>query len=200
MNHRRTYHSFTVLPDGNVLVTGGGPTTAATDTTNAILAAEMWSPVTETFTTLASMHAPRLYHSEALLMPDGRVLVSGGGRFDEATLPTDQFSGEFYSPPYLFKGPRPLIASAPATVHYGQAFSVGTPDASRIASVSMVRLGAATHGVNMAQHYVPLSFTGGSGQLMINGPVNGNFAPPGYYMLFLVDTNGVPSVAAIVRL
>ena len=104
------------------------------------------------------------------------------------------------TPPYLFKGARPVIASAPATVPYGQSFVVDSPDASRIASISMLRLGAVTHGVNMAQHYVPLSFTSGGTQLTINGPVNANLARPGYYMLFLIDTNGVPSVAAIVHL
>jgi hypothetical protein len=196
----RTYHSFTVLPDGNVLVTGGGPTTAATDTANAILKAEMWSPANETWTTLAKMHAPRLYHSGAFLMPDGRVLVWGGGRFDDATLPTDQFSAEFYSPPYLFKGTRPVITSAPSALSYGQPFVVQTPDATRIAKVSMMRFGAATHGVNMAQHYAPLTFTVGANQLTINAPASSNDAPPGYYMLFLVDTNGVPSVSAIVHI
>src|SRR4029079_900940 len=99
-----------------------------------------------------------------------------------------------------FKGPRPVIASAPGTLAYGQPFVVNTPDASRIGTVSMMRLGAATHGVNMAHQYVPLSFTTGSNQLTINGPVNSNVARPGYYMLFLVDPNGVPSFAAIVHL
>ena len=76
----RAYHVFTMLPDGNVLVTGGGRTTGQADTANAVYQAELWSPTSETWTTLSSMQAPRLYHGTALLMPDGRVLVSGGGR------------------------------------------------------------------------------------------------------------------------
>ena len=112
----RTYATLTLLPDGTVLATGGGPTTAATDTANAILQPEVWSPTTESWTLLGPMHAPRLYHSEALLMPDGRVLVHGGGRFDDATLPTDQFNAEFFAPPYLFKGTRPVISSAPTSI------------------------------------------------------------------------------------
>jgi chitodextrinase len=200
MAFARTYHTLTLLPDGTVLATGGGPTTAATDTAHAIMQAELWSPNTETWTTLASMHAPRLYHSEAVLLPDGRVVVLGGGRFDDDTLPTDQFNAEFFTPPYLFKGPRPVIVSAPSTLSFGQGFTIQTPDAARIASVALLRFGAVTHALNMGQRYVPLSFTVGSGSLNVTAPANSNVATPGNYMLFLVDTNGVPSVAAQVRL
>ncbi|HET7539704.1 MAG TPA: fibronectin type III domain-containing protein, partial [Polyangiaceae bacterium] len=199
MQYPRTFHVETILPDGNVLVTGGGPTTAALDVANGILPAEMWSPTSETFTSMAAMHVPRLYHATALLLPDGRVVVGGGGRFDNATLPTDQFTAEFYSPPYLFKGPRPVISSAPSTLQYGQSFSVQTPDAARIASVSLIRFGSTTHQINMAQRFLPLTFTASSSALTVTAPANSNLAIPGYYMLFIVDTNGVPSVAATVH-
>jgi hypothetical protein len=208
----RTYHTLTLLPDGNVLVTGGGWTTGATDVSNAVLAAEMWSPTAETWTTLASMNAPRLYHSEALLLPDGRVLVCGGGRFDDVTLPTDQFSAEFFSPPYLFRGSRPAITSAPSQLSYGagQSFTVNftVQSPAHIAQVSLIRFGGVTHDINMSQRFLPLSFAdAGNGSLTITGvvspsgpiPFNANLAPPGYYMLFLVDSNGVPSLAAIVH-
>jgi chitodextrinase len=200
MRFARTYHTLTILPDGNVLVTGGGPTTAPTDTAHAILAAELWSPATETWTTLGSMSAPRLYHSAALLMPDARVLVLGGGRFDDSTVSTDQFNAEFFAPPYLFKGPRPVISSAPATIQLGQTFTVQTPDAARIASVALLRFGSVTHAINMAQRFVPLTFTAGTASLSVNAPANSSLATPGNYMLFLVDTNGVPSISATVRL
>ncbi|HYS11315.1 MAG TPA: fibronectin type III domain-containing protein [Myxococcales bacterium] len=196
MQYARTYHTLTILPDGNVLVTGGGPTTAPTDTGAAIRPVELWSPSSETWTTLGSMSAPRLYHSEALLMPDARVLIMGGGRFDDSTLPTDQFNAEFYAPPYLFKGPRPVIRSAPAQIQLGQTFVVQTPDAARIASVALMRFASVTHTINMAQRYLPLAFTAGSGSLTVTAPANANLATPGNYMLFLVDTNGVPSIAA----
>jgi hypothetical protein len=200
MAFKRTYHTLTMLPDGNVLCTGGGPTTAATDTGNAVLAAEIWSPATETWTTVAAEAAPRLYHSEALLMPDARVLVMGGGRFNGINeIATNQLNAEFYSPPYLFKGARPTISSAPATLTYGQVFTVQTPDAARIASVSLIRYGAVTHSINMAQVYLPLTFSAGSGSLTVTAPASGNLAPPGYYMLFIVDSNGVPSIAATTR-
>jgi hypothetical protein len=195
----RTYHTTTVLPDGNVLVTGGGTTTGAVDIAHAVLPVELWSPVTESWTTLASMSAPRLYHSEALLLPDARVEISGGGRFDDLSASADQFNVEFFAPPYLFKGSRPVIASAPSQLAYGQNFSVQTPDAARIAKVSLIRFGSVTHTFNMSQRFLPLSFSVGAGSLTVTAPVDANLAPGGNYMLFIVDTNGVPSVAAIVH-
>ena len=145
------------------------------------------------------MNAPRLYHSEALLLPDGRVVVLGGGRFNGIDESTDQLSAEFFSPPYLFKGSRPVISSAPGQLSYGQPFTVQTPDASRIANVSLIRFGAVTHAINMGQRFLPLNFTVGTGSLTVTAPANSNLAPPGNYMLFILDTNGVPSLAAIVH-
>jgi hypothetical protein len=212
MSFPRTYQNATSLPDGTVLVTGGGITTDAVGVDTAVLPAELWSPGTgpgtETWRTLAAMNAPRLYHSEALLLPDGRVVVLGGGRFNSIDEPTDQLSAEFFSPPYLFKGPRPTITSingivpaSPSQLTYGQNFTVQfqTPDASGIATVSLIRFGAVTHCINMGQRYLPLTFTAASGSLTVTAPANSNLATPGNYMLFLVNTNGVPSVAAIVH-
>jgi hypothetical protein len=196
----RAYHTLTVLPDGNVLVTGGGPTTDAVGVSDAIRTAELWSPVTETWTTMANMQKPRLYHSTALLLPDGRVIVMGGGRFNGVNEPTDQLNAEIYSPPYLFKGARPTISFVQTQIGYGQAIAVQTPDASRIAKVSLIKLASVTHAFNMDQHYVPLSFTAGSGTLNVQTPPNGNLAPPGHYILFILDTNGVPSVGSIVNI
>jgi hypothetical protein len=198
MAFARTYHNTTLLPDGTVLVTGGGTTTNAVGVSDAVLPAELWSPNTESWTTLASMSAPRLYHSEALLLPDGRVLVSGGGRFNGVNEPTDQLSTEFFAPPYLFKGSRPVITGAPSQLIYGQPFSVQTPS-TQIANVSLVRFGAATHAFNMAQRFIRLTFSAGSGALSVNAPANSDVAPPGNYMLFIVNSSGVPSVAAIVH-
>jgi hypothetical protein len=201
MAFTRTFHNSTLLPDGSVLVTGGGTTTGAADLPNAVLPAEVWSPTTETWTTLASMSVPRLYHSEALLLPDGRVLISGGGRFNEDNAPSYQYSAQFFSPPYLFKnsGLRPTITSAPSQLFYGQNFSVATPDAARIAKVSLIRFGSVTHDINMSQRFLPLSFVVGNGLLTVTAPVDSKLAPPGNYLMFIVDANGVPSVAAIVH-
>jgi hypothetical protein len=196
----RTYHTLTMLPDGTVLATGGGPTTDALGVGSAILAAELWSPVTETWTTLASMQKPRLYHSTALLLPDARVVVMGGGRFNEGIAPTDQLNSEYFSPPYLFKGPQPVISSAPSTATYGGNIPVQTPDAANIASVSLIKLGSVTHAFNTDQRFLTLPFATAGGTLNVQAPANANLAPPGYYMLFILNTNGVPSVAAILQI
>ncbi len=156
----RSYLNLTILPDGQVLTTGGSSNTDLANFSAAVYEAELWSPTTQTWTTLSRMQTPRLYHSTALLLPDARVLVAGGGRQNGLTLPDpkDQESAEIFSPPYLFKGPRPVISSAPAVVSYASAFSVVTPDAARVASVSLIALGAVTHSINQNQRFVPLTF------------------------------------------
>ena len=127
------------------------------------------------------------------------MLISGGGRFGGTSV-DDQLSAEIFSPPYLFKGARPVITAAPGTLAYNAGFSVTTPDAARIATVSMIPLGSVTHHFNFNQRYVSLPFQVNGGALTVQSPANANFAPPGYYMLFIVDTAGIPSVAAILRI
>ena len=175
-------------------------TTDAVGVSEAVSQAELWSPVSETWTTMASMQKPRLYHSIALLLPDGRVLAAGGGRFNGVNEPTDQLSSETYSPPYLFKGIRPAIGSAPQTATYNGTIAVQTPDAARIAAVSLIRLGSVTHAFNRDQRFLQLPFTIVSDALNVQTPANANLAPPGHYMLFILKTNGVPSMAAILQL
>jgi hypothetical protein len=197
----RSYHTLTSLPDGTVLVTGGGQSTDTFDEDNAVLAAESWSPVTETYTMMASMSVPRLYHSTALLLPDGRVLVAGGGRFGNGAGDIhDKLNAQLYSPPYLFKGARPTISSAPTLLSYGANISVSSPDAARIASVAFIPLGTVTHHFNQSQRFLRLPFQPVGTTLTVQTPNNANEAPPGYYMLFIVDDTGVPSVASIVKI
>jgi hypothetical protein len=200
MNFARTYHTMVMLPDGNVLVTNGGQTTDAVGVGVAVLQPEMWSPATQVFTKLASMVSPRLYHSNAMLLPDGRVLTAGGGRFNGVNEPTDQLSAEIYSPPYLFKGSRPAIGAAPSTVNYATNFSVVTSDATQISSVALIALGVVTHAFDQNQRYVPLTFQQTTGGLTVQAPNSANLAPPGYYMLFIIGSNGVPSVASMVKI
>ncbi len=194
----RAFHNLTILPDGNVLVTGGELILDGSSIAQAVYQAEMWSPTTETWKTMALGQVPRLYHSTALLLPDARVLVAGGG----ADFPVaDQTAGEYYSPPYLFKGPRPTITSAPATAQSGTSFVVRpSPDTASIASISLIRPGAVTHQFNEDQRFLNLSFQQSGETLRVQAPANANLAPPGYYMLFLVNTNGVPSIATFMKL
>jgi fibronectin type 3 domain-containing protein len=196
MSFPRSFLNLTNLPDGTVLATGGGTDKSGFVDSNAVLQPEDWNPGTGSWTTYASMSAPRLYHSVALLLPDGRVYVSGGGGDPGVT---DQKSAQIFSPPYLFKGPRPTISSAPATLEYGSSAFVGTPDAASIARVSLIRTGSVTHAFDQNTRAMQLSFTQTAGGINVTIPSNRNNIPPGYYMLFLVNAEGVPSIAPFVR-
>jgi hypothetical protein len=199
MQYKRRQMNATLLADGKVLATGGTSTLGFNDAAQAVLPAEMWDPATGNWTTMASMAVPRLYHSTALLLPDGRVLSAGGGRPAPAN-GVDNSNVEIYSPPYLFQGTRPHLVSAPASINYGASFTVNTPDASDVVKVTWVRLGVVTHAFNMNQRINRLAFTVGDSILTITAPANRNLTPPGHYMLFLINSKGVPSIAKIVQI
>jgi fibronectin type 3 domain-containing protein len=198
MNYARSYQNLTLLPDGTAFASGGMATSDGVDLSQAVLPTEIWDPGTETWTTTASMSVGREYHSTALLLPDGRVLMAGGGQLPGSTA-TNEYNAQLYSPPYLFKGSRPTIGSAPSLVQYGSTFQISTPDAAGIASVSLIRTPAVTHDFDQNQRFLPLTFTQGNGVLTVQAPAQANLAPPGYYMLFIVNASGVPSVASFVR-
>lgn len=199
MDTARVYHTLTMLADGRVLAVGGEATSDQSVYSSGVLPAEIWDPATGQWTTIGSIADARNYHSTAVLQPDGTVLIAGGGH-DEVNDSNGEFNEQVYSPSYLFDGPRPSITSAPASALYGSSMTVSTPDAASIGSVNLVSFGADTHQSDMDQHFVPLSFTAGSGSLTVQAPANGAFAPPGDYMLFIVSKTGVPSVAATVHL
>lgn len=187
----RRHINATLLADGKVLVTGGTSGAGFNDTTRPVFPAELWDSATETWTTMASQTVGRFYHSVAVLLPDGRVLSAGG----DAT-----FQTEIYSPPYLFKGTRPTISSAPTTVNYGQSFFVGTPQATSITKAHWIRLPSVTHAFDMNQRINRLTISQASGGVNITAPSNVNLTPPGHYMLFLLNGSGVPSVAKIIQI
>jgi hypothetical protein len=197
MAYGRSYQNLTLLPDGTVLASGGMSTSDGTDLSKAVLPSEIWNPDTETWTTVASLTNGREYHSTALLLPDGRVLMAGGGALPGRA--TDQLNAEIYSPPYLFKGARPTIGSAPAGAAYGSSFDVTTPDAASITKVSLIRTASVTHSFDMNQRFQFLNFTTASGKITVQAPT-ASLAPPGDYILFLLNRNGVPSGGSIIRL
>jgi hypothetical protein len=201
----RRQHNLTVLADGSVLATGGNSSGASLVDLNAgVYPAELWSPATGQWRTLASMQVTRQYHSTALLLPDGRVLSAGGGICGTCdTVGYLAKNAEIFSPPYLFQAdgtlaPRPSIDAAPASTTYGATMAIGTPDPASISKVALIRLGAVTHSNNMEQRYIPLSFSPGATTITATAPDNSNIAPPGIYMLFILDANGVPSLARMV--
>lgn len=189
----RWNHNATLLPTGEVLVTGG----VAGDRVNPALrvnSSEIWNPATGSWRTVASSASMlRGYHSSSLLLPDGRVLHGGGG--DGASTP-ENLDYEIYSPPYLFKGARPVVTgTTPNTVAYGQQVFIETPDAASITKVTFIRFGSVTHAFDWAQRLVPLTFSQTTGGITVTIPSSRTAATPGPYLLFLVNGNGVPSVA-----
>ena len=209
LGYGRRQHNLTVLPDGTVLVTGGNSSGEEyIDINNSVFAAELWDPTTGQWSVMAHMQTTRQYHSAALLLPDARVLTGGGGRCALCEeIGYHAQNAEIFSPPYLFKddgsgdlAPRPVIGSAPQALSYGYTFSIDSVDAESIAHVSLVRLSSVTHSVNMEQRLIPLTFTASSTFLNVAAPAHANIAPPGYYMLFVIDDSGVPSVAEFVQI
>lgn len=187
MHYGRSFLNNVILPDGTVLVSGGSDSLS-----NRILPAEIYDPATGIWREVAAMHRDRLYHSSALLLPDGRAIWAGAD---------SNHTAEVYSPPYLFRGARPSISSAPTSVQYGETFRIQTADAANIGSVVFMRPGATTHSQNMEDRLVPLTFSSPvAGALDIQAPTNPNIAPPGYYMLFILNQNKIPSVATFVHI
>jgi hypothetical protein len=173
-----------------------------------VYTAELWNPATGSWLNLASMQKTRQYHSMALLLPDARVMVGGGGIcsacYEVGYL---EKNVEIFSPPYLFKqdgsgeaAPRPSILSAPAQISYQQTFNISTEIPKNIRQVVLVRPSSVTHSVNFEQRRIPLSFSVKRNGFQASAPSDANIAPPGYYMMFIIDNNGVPSVAKMVKL
>lgn len=203
MQYPRRHLSATILADGEVLVTGGSAGPDFNPSTNLVYAGEIWNPATEQWRTVASAHVERVYHGSALLLPDGRVLKAGSGQPNGVGL-NAQFNAELYSPPYLYNpdgtpitASRPVITSAPASVTYGQHFQVQTENV--IAStVFWVRLGADTHAFNESQRVNYLSFSQTNTTVNVIAAPNANLAPPGPYLLFILNANNVPSVGQVI--
>ena len=150
--------------------------------------------------------AGRTYHSTALLLPDGRVLSSGSGEGGGVKFANSQRTAQIYSPPYLFNpdgtaAHRPPIASAPASLGYGQMIAVGSADAATVHRGTLIRLSSVTHAFNQSQLLYPLTFTAtGATTLQAAGPPTANVAPAGPYMLFLINDAGVPSQARMITI
>jgi hypothetical protein len=202
----RTVHNLVVVPYGDVYVMGGVGSRSLWST--AVRRPQRWTPGSPAFgdtLSLAPDPAVRDYHSSITLLPDGRLLSAGG---DLRPTPTDRnkYTATIWWPPYLFAddgslAPRPVITAAPPVLGYGHAFVVESPDAADIATLCLIRPASTTHGFDQEQRYVPLAFTmTGAGMLEAVSPESPNHAPPGWYLLFAVDGDSVPSVAQWVRL
>ncbi len=200
MSQARIEMDAVILPNGKVLAVNGSLNDE--DTTTASLNADLYDPASNTFSSAGANAFARLYHSGALLLPDATVLLLGGN----PARGTYEPHMEIYSPAYLFNSSgelatRPAITSVtPGVLGYGSSFQIQTPDAASITSAVLVRAGSPTHAFDMDQRLVGLNFTAGSGALNATAPPNGSIAPPGYYLLFILNSSGVPSVAQFVQL
>ncbi len=192
MNMPRSHANAMILPDGKVMIIGGGRNGLYED---PILNAEIYDPQTDTWTLLPAEQLGRMYHSTAVLLADGRVL-SAGQDYGQST-----YTAEIYRPAYLYRGARPVIANVPTNLRYGRPFAVATPDAASISRIALISLTTATHSVNNGQRYVEVPFIAEDDtRLRGIAPAHGNLAPPGHYMLFILNQAGVPSVAKFVRI
>jgi hypothetical protein len=191
-----------ILPDGKLLTVGGNA--AANNYGGTHFSAELYSKAANdlsgAWTEVAPHAIPAAYHSSALLLPDGTVLLSEDDRTKGATAGANH-RAQVYSPPYLFNGARPKMG-APATLARGQAFAItGTAVAPRtIASAVLIAPAAVTHGNDMHQRFIKLPITVSGSNVQATVPASTALVPPGYYMLFIVDSAGVPSIAKFVRI
>ncbi|POX49964.1 galactose oxidase-like domain-containing protein [Streptomyces sp. Ru72] len=190
-NQGKMYVSAVLMPDGKVLETGGGLHNRA----DPVYEASIFDPNTSTFDPVAADPQSRGYHSSAFLLPDGRIMATG----DNPGNGTWNHNVSIYSPPYLFKGSRPTITSVITNEWtYGttQRITVDRP----IAKAELIRPAAVTHSSDPNQRFVDLPLSVNGNNVDLNVTSNPNLAPPGWYMLFAVDANGVPSVAQWIHL
>jgi hypothetical protein len=201
----RMHLNTVLLPDRTVFVSGGSLKQESEPL--ARLQAELYEPAANAWRLMATATVPRLYHSTALLLPDARVVAAGGNPEGGGSVtwlppdPNEEMRLEVFSPPYLFRGPRPNIAAAPDTCHYGEQIAITTAHASDIRWVSLVRNGVTTHSFDAGQRLVDAPITARTGG-KVTASITGtpDLAPPGWYMLFLVDQHGVPSEAHWIHL
>jgi hypothetical protein len=214
MAHARRHLDLTILADGKVLASGGTSGDGFNNPCNqyAVYQAELWDKdngKNGEWSPIASMTRRRQYHSFAVLLIDGRVLV-GGNTGSAATKQCPEgnppeYQQEIFTPPYLFNpdgtpATRPTISYTPDVVNYNSQFLLLAPNAVSIDRVTMVRLSSVTHSINFNQRFNELTYSRIGNGLRVNTPAHANLAPPGHYMLFAINNAKVPSVAKIIKI
>ena len=201
MHHPRIHANGVLLPDGNVLVVGGmsiygGHTSDVHGVPGTVLEAEMYDPSANTWTRMAAQQKARVYHSTAILLPDGRVISMGSNPASKMI----EKSIEIFSPPYLFRGERPVINEYPEQITHSQPFSVAVDKARQIKKVVLMGLEVLTHVTNTDQLLLELKFDAVNDEkLEIQGPPTPAHLPRGYCLLFVLNQQGVPSVGKFVK-
>lgn len=201
MHNQRFMSEAVILPDGTIMMVGGASKGTATHSEDAVKDVELFDPnaTPPTWSTIGQIERARLYHSSALLLSDGRVFVAGstGHKWPPSKL---EMNIEVLSPPYWDK-PRPVINHAPSQASYSETFAIESPDAQDVESVALIRPSSDTHTNNMDQRYVELTILDrGNTRLRVKAPKDATFAPPSFYMLFLLNSRKVPSVAKFIQI
>jgi Domain of unknown function (DUF1929) len=196
------YPLAVILPDDTVLVTGGSRYYRGEHLSD-YYTARIYHPDTNTFTTAAAPSVGRDYHSEAVLLPDGRVATLGSNPLfsDKQDTSPAAFEQriEIYSPPYLFRGPRPTIAGGPQQVPLGSSATFTTSNPADIQKIRLIHPSAATHVTDVEQRSIALAFTRTAHGVQLRIPPQSGLVPLGWYMLFVDNYKGVPSVARWVQ-
>ncbi|MGF1597637.1 MAG: galactose oxidase-like domain-containing protein [Acidimicrobiales bacterium] len=203
----RQWVDATLLPDGRVLASGGAVKDAQANPGDPIASfgvaydAEIWDPATGQWSLQAPAAVPRLYHSTALLLPDGRVLTAGGG----APGPVDEVNAELFSPDYLHRADgtpteRPVIRSLSATIAgAGDRLGIEVDDPTAVARVTLVKTGAVTHSFDMDRRFVELPLVATDTGVEIELPANRAVLTPGFYLVTALDDEGIPSVSRMLH-
>jgi hypothetical protein len=182
------YTGAVILPDDTVLQTGG----AADYRKDSVLSASIFNPRSNTFSPAAAPFVGRNYHSEALLLPDGRVATFGSNPIDNSF----EMRIEVYSPAYLFQdGPRPQITGGNKELKHGQTSTFNTTDPNAVATAKLMRPSAVTHVTDVEQRSINLPLTRTATGISVTMPENRNLVQPGWYMMFITNQNNVPSEA-----
>jgi hypothetical protein len=202
LNRGRAHFNTVLLPDGSIFSNGGGYGRKADSLyLDPVYTAELYTPGGG-WREVGEEADARTYHSTSVLLPDGRVASAG----DDRDVAPEHISlggrtAQLWSPPYLFDGPRPEVTFAPQSVRYDAPFRIAVSGApSGVTRAVLVRPGAVTHSVDMSQRSIALDLTAQADGLTLRSPLNATVAPPGYYMLFVLNADGVPSVASWVKL
>jgi Domain of unknown function (DUF1929)/FG-GAP-like repeat len=215
LKRERMHVNAVLLPDRTVLAVGGGVTREASARSNVVdpeggrevFEAEIYDPALDTWSLTAPATVARLYHSVALLLPDGRVVAAGGNPDKGSQVPwlppdpLEEMRLEIFSPPYLFKGPRPIIKNAPDPISHGGSIVIRSDQASTIRWVSLIMPGLTTHSFNGTQRLVDVPFLAKApDQLLATIPNDPKVAPAAWYLLFLTDQQRIPSMGRWVQL
>jgi hypothetical protein len=192
MQHARKHIGPVILPTGQIVIFGGNLQTNK----SPVLQPEMFDPVSETWTVWPAATVPRMYHQVSLLLHDGRVWTAG-------TTPTQlikEVRVEVFNPWYISET-RPTISGDPTGGSYGGTITIPTPNAADIAKVSLVKVSATTHHYNTDQRLIWLQIDSKTASsVTVKAPINNKLAPPGYYLIHVLNSAGVPSVGTFIKI